>query len=88
MAQQIVSDRLALEVGEGVAGAECDVGVGELTDTVFCHRETAHLGRGKLHLSSGEANANMFVPTVDELFDMRATRSNTGVALLQLRYCS
>jgi hypothetical protein len=38
MAQRIVSDRLALEVGEGVVGAECDVGVGEVTDAVCFHR--------------------------------------------------
>jgi hypothetical protein len=44
-----------------------------------------HLGREKVYLSSGEVNANMFVPTVDELFDMKATRSNAGVGLLQLR---
>jgi hypothetical protein len=45
----------------------------------------AHLGREKLYLSSGKANANMFVLTVDEPFDMKVTRSNAGVALLQLR---
>jgi hypothetical protein len=34
-----VSDRLALEVEGGVAGAECDAGAGELpvTDAVSCH---------------------------------------------------
>jgi hypothetical protein len=38
MAQRIVSDRLAFEIGEGVVGAEwCDVGAGELTDAVCCH---------------------------------------------------
>jgi hypothetical protein len=37
MAQRIVSDRLAPEVREDVAGAECD-GAGEMTDAVCCHR--------------------------------------------------
>jgi hypothetical protein len=41
----------------------------------------AHLGREKLYLSSGEANANMFVPTVDELFDMKRLK-----AMLVLRF--
>jgi hypothetical protein len=45
----------------------------------------AHLGRKKLYLPFDEANANMFVLTVDEVFDMKVTRSNAGVALLQLR---